>query len=421
MNNTEQRKNKFEIPFSVGSNFDPQLISNISQYNSKGVIKSVFGKLKKDFLGGGRASTFLPEISMKDLEAHIDLCHKNKLEFNYLINPMCLENKELEAETHKQIVHYLDELCNVGIDAITINSPYLCEMIKKQFPHLKVTIGLYAYIHELNLLKRWIELGADEITLAHENNRDFRLLEQMLNYTKGKNVSLRLIANNVCLRLCPYAMMHGTVQSHTSQSGTKIRGDIDYCMVKCLSTKISRVSNFISADWIRPEDLWYYESLAERTGNYNFSIKLVERTKNTEFLTRVVKAYTERSYKGNLLDILLWPKATEMLIDQEKNAEFDVLGKLYDINEYIKYAQIYNLPNIYIDNEKLDGFLNYFVNGTDCDRKICGDSGEKGADICNYCAQWADKVVSYDKAAVESWLCNSEDFQNSLRDSKVYI
>lgn len=69
--------------------------------------------------------------------------------------------------------------------------------------------------------------------------------------------------------------------------------------MKCLSTKIEDMSNLISSDWIRPEDLCYYEKLCEETDNFNLSIKLVERTKSTKFLIRVVEAYARRQYKGN--------------------------------------------------------------------------------------------------------------------------
>ena len=94
----------------------------------------------------------------------------------------------------------------------------------------------------------------------------------MLLYTKGKNVTLRLIANNLCLHMCPYSIMHGTVQGHFSCSDSCSRGDIDYCLMKCLSTKIEDMSNLISSDWIRPEDLCYYEKLCEETDNFNLSI-----------------------------------------------------------------------------------------------------------------------------------------------------
>ena len=194
--------------------------------------------------------------------------------------------------------------------------------------------------------------------VAHHVNRDFKLLKKMLLYTKGKNVTLRLIANNLCLHMCPYSIMHGTVQGHFSCSDSCSRGDIDYCLMKCLSTKIEDMSNLISSDWIRPEDLCYYEKLCEETDNFNLSIKLVERTKSTKFLTRVVEAYARRQYKGNLLDILLWPKSDDMVVKTEPTAEeMKTMAELYNISQMFNYSKIFDLPNIYIDNTKLDGLL----------------------------------------------------------------
>ncbi|AVQ39228.1 hypothetical protein C7M56_11255 [Clostridium botulinum] len=419
---------KYKMKFTIGSNFDRTLIENISKYNKDGSFVSVFGKLKSDFLGGGRASNALPEISMKELKNYIDLCHKNNLEFNYLINPMCMENMELETTTYYKIINYIDKLVSIGIDAITINSPYLCEMIKNRYPELKVTVGLYAYVHDLNLVRRWVNLGADEITLAHNNNRNFNLLRKMLNYTKNKNVNLRLIANNVCLHICPYAIMHGTVQSHASQTGSNTRCDIDYCMMKCLTEKIKNTSNFMSSDWIRPEDVHYYEELCEEVGNYNLSIKLVERTKNTEFLTRVTKAYATRKYEGNLLDILLWPKFEEMLIKEKSNDEIKELVNLYNMDQFEDYLQIFNLPNIKIDNKKLDGFLDKFRYGYDCDEMICAGitSGDNISDkenseiVCNYCSEWAKKVVKYDDNERLRWLKHSGEFNEDLKVGKIF-
>ena len=138
------------LTFDVGTNFDKNLINVIAENNKNNQFSSVFGKLKTDFLGGGRSSAFLPDITMEELRDYIELCHKNKLEFNYLINAMCMENKELEADSHFKIIELLKELDKIGVDAITITSPYLCELIKTQFPRFKVTVGLYAYAFDSN-------------------------------------------------------------------------------------------------------------------------------------------------------------------------------------------------------------------------------------------------------------------------------
>ena len=98
------------LTFDVGTNFDKNLINVIAENNKNNQFSSVFGKLKTDFLGGGRSSAFLPDITMEELRDYIELCHKNKLEFNYLINAMCMENKELEADSHFKIIELLKEL-----------------------------------------------------------------------------------------------------------------------------------------------------------------------------------------------------------------------------------------------------------------------------------------------------------------------
>ena len=56
--------------------------------------------------------------------------------------------------------------------------------------------------------------------------------------------------------------------------------------------------NYLRANWIRPEDLHLYEEL----GYHNF--KIVERNTPTQILLERVKAYAERRYDGNLLDLV---------------------------------------------------------------------------------------------------------------------
>lgn len=264
----------------------------------------------------------------------------------------------------------------------------------------------------------------DERKIAHHVNRDFKLLKKMLLYTKGKNVTLRLIANNLCLHMCPYSIMHGTVQGHFSCSDSCSRGDIDYCLMKCLSTKIEDMSNLISSDWIRPEDLCYYEKLCEETDNFNLSIKLVERTKSTKFLTRVVEAYARRQYKGNLLDILLWPKSDDMVVKTEPTAEeMKTMAELYNISQMFNYSKIFDLPNIYIDNTKLDGFLKKFVDDYACNHKICVSKQNidvTDSNYCSYCSSWVQRAIIYNGEQVEKWIDNCREFEKALDRSEVF-
>lgn len=412
-----------EMKYSLGWNFDPEVIEFLVEQDPKHQIGSVFAKLQEDIIGGGRAANVLPSLSKKQLKKSIELCNRHGIGFNYLLNPMCLGNREMNPSEHKSILKYIDELCNMGISAVTVNSPYLCELIKRRFPDLKVTIGLYAYIYSLQHVKYWESLGADELTLHHRVNRNFDELRRMLTYTKAGTMKLRVIANNVCLHDCPYQINHGCGQAHASQEKDNSKCIyLDYNLLRCNYTKISHPSALIGAEWIRPEDVHYYAQICEETGNENFSIKLLERTKTTDFLKRVITAYLTEQYDGNLLDILTWgtSKNTQNVdtVDVYKKA---VKGR-YNIASLKRYEKVFSLPPIRIDNRSLDGFLEKFWKGYDCDKCICGagQCGNATTDYCQYCETWAQKAVTYEDASYQEWIRLADHVLDDFNTSRFF-
>lgn len=421
---------RFKMKLQIATNFDRRLVEEIVKCNDSGVVASVYGKLRKDLIGGGRSSMILPEVSMEELKAYIALCHKNRLKFNYVINALCMSNREFQVGFHKKILKFISRLVDAGVDSVTVNSPYLCELLKSRFDGLHLTVGLNARITTLQHVKYWEGLGADEITLYHDVNRNFGLLESILRYTRNTGTGLRLIANNVCLHECPYQINHSISQSHASQKGHhSSQFNIDYSVLSCTNTKVKNPTTLIAAEWIRPEDIRYYEQLCEKTGNYNLSLKLVERTKSTDFLVRVLKAYTARSYEGNLMDLLNWPKAKENHQVHLFPAYIKMLSELYNFKELLKMKEVSGAPALFVDNKKLDGFLDRFITSFNCRDMVCDDKGWKGrgsgnqgddAPMCSYCRMWAEKAISCDEREVEDWIAKSDDFLQGLKNSRVF-
>lgn len=411
------------MQYTVATNFDHSLINFIKENDLSHQIKSVYGKLPDDILGGGRAALTSPKINLTDLKQYIQLCDQAGLSFNYLLNGLCTGAREIMPDTHHQLLELLYEICNMGVSGVTVASPYLCELIKSQFPTLNVSTSLFTYPHHLQDIQYWVNLGADEITLPHHFNRDFTSLKQVLTHYKNTPVKFRLIANNSCLHYCPYALNHACNLSHQSQtSDSKQILNIDYNLLKCKSTQIKTPGALLASEWIRPEDVRYYTDLCEETGNFNLSLKLVERTKDTAFLKSVVQAYLSESYKGNLLDILNWPSNdnTATGIDRKKNGEKAIrLG--YSLQNYIQYSRCLTLPPFTLDNTKLDGFLEHFIHSNHCQTHLCGlMHTTDSSDTCYYCSSWAKKTIRYDEETVNNWITEAHQVFNNMKTSAIF-
>jgi len=533
--------NTDSISFDVGCNFDYKLFDIIEQADKKHSITSLYGKLKHDGLPGGRTASIVPDFTMDQLKDYVDECKKHDITFNYLINPLSMDQNEVDPVVGKQIREFIHNIYDIGIRAITLNSPILIKYVKNEFPDMFVTLGLYAYPTTIQHIEYWRNWGVDEITLDHCFNRRFDQLRKLLAQYKDTDLHLRVIANNLCLRECPFRLAHGCFVGHSDPD----LFSMDYSLVNCAYKKVVTPTAILTAEFIRPEDVHYYRELAEETGNKHFSIKLIDRTRTTEFLERVIRAYMAEDFDGNLLDIVNWPQAktiatlpgtdkpvgeapTEM--PENAAAPADTQGAPAGAPEgaggpppwatgaggpppwatgaggpppwatgaggpppwatgaggpppwatgaggpppwatgaagpppwstgaggpppwatcaggppmgpppgapkmrwmdmlkpeaMMAYGRTMHLPKIYVDNKKLDGFLEHFVKNNNCDKTLCVndilEGSERPANACSHCSTWAEKVISYDKAEVEQWKVLAKSVLQGIENGTIY-
>lgn len=155
---------------------------------------------------------------------------------------------------------------------------------------------------------------------------------------------------------------------------------------------MSNPVEILKPTFIRPEDIHLYEE----TGVDN--MKLVERSMTTDAFARIVKAYTVRSNDGNLMGPIyglskyiiynnnkyFWKGFKYLLLPSKIN-----LLKAHKLVNQMKTLQNENASpecyDLYIDNKKLDGFIDFFHKGN-CHR----DCNE-----CNYFDKFAAKAISY--------------------------
>lgn len=381
---------------SVACNFDQALIPALAPYP----VYEVYGKLTSDYFGGGRPSFYLPQIGRKELAQYVRLAHQHGVEFNYLLNASTMDNREFTREGQRQIDELLAWLDEIGVDAVTVATIYLLRLVKRRHPRLRVRVSSHRFTDNARKVRFWAEEGADTVVVSEVNiHRELKVLEAMQQAADGK-VALSLIVNNWCRQDCAIAGNHAVTLSSASQRKSK-GYPLDYCSVRCNNIRLNEPVNYVRANWIRPEDLEVYEAL----GYHDF--KIVERNTPTPILLTRVKAYAERRYDGNLLDLVQnYAYPVEAFGGRARDA--------YSYRRLIKYfakpggINLLRLPAligfgkaasmlyprtgpnpVQIDNRALDGFIERFK------REGCM---ELDCESCRYCHRWADKAVKIDPA-----------------------
>lgn len=381
------------MKLSIPTNFDDRLIDSVRGYP----VTELYGKLPLDIIGGGRASYLLSPVSKRHLVHHIQYARKNGIEFNYLLNASCLNNIEFSREGQKKINRFLEFLVTSGVSTVTVAVPYLLKIIKHRFPKIKVKVSVFAFVDNINRALMWEEMGADAITLESLLiNRDFRALKII---REKVNIELQLLANNNCLLFCAMSPYHINTQAHASQKGHRTKGFIlDSCFLHCNIKKYLDPVNYLRSDWIRPEDISIYEQIGYT------SFKLVERNMPTPILVKRVKAYSDRYFNGNLLELI------QNFGHADDERSFYNRGIFWNMKYFLRPWSIYphkllkirrllkttgilsryknKTPIFYIDNRKLDGFMEFFLNNN-CRYISCKN--------CMHCSRFAEKSITIDE------------------------
>ncbi|MHA1915001.1 MAG: U32 family peptidase [Promethearchaeota archaeon] len=296
---------------------------------------------------------------------------------------------EYEPNFHKKLIDHLQWISDVGADYVIVTIPFLMQIIKEQFPNLKIRVSTIAHVNSVNRAKFYESLGADEITPSIMINRDFKTLKNMQKAVKCKIVPL---LTDGCIYQCPFRYYHYNLLGHSSQGDHQLGGNyIDSCILNCSTIKFSNKEEVIKARWIRPEDLSHYEEIGIDT------FKIAGRRMSSEWITRAIKAFSSRKYEGNLVDII---QGFTMSIGIEKDPT----------SKFRQTVDTEPKSKLIIDNTKLDGFIDFFKT-QDC-VSMC--------DECKYCETWAEKAVFFDKKQAPKYVESIQDYLDDLITSREF-
>lgn len=365
------------MKISLATNYEDDLIERIKEYP----IYEIYGKLKNDIIGGGRPDDELKDIETIKFEKHVKLVRKSGIKFNYLLNGSCLANNEQNKEWQKKFKSFLTYLKKIGVNALTVTNPYVMQFVKKYFGnYFTLRVSTFACVDSFERAKYWEDMGADIICADFVKiNRDFKKLKYMVQNLK--HAKIEILVTNSCLKNCPMIFTHTTSLSHASDKSLEKENYEDWSLFYCQEIQNNKNEEYIKSPWVRPEDIKYYEEI----GIEHF--KITERGFPTDELVKRVKAYTDRKYNGNLIDLIqghgyLDKNGEQKLEKAQVNTRKEVYNEIKRVRG-LGQPRIYP-RHIYIDNEKLDGFIEFFVN----------DKCINNCNVCDYCKSISRKVIT---------------------------
>jgi collagenase-like PrtC family protease len=382
----------------VGANWDIAFLDAVKGTS----VDAVFGKLPFDIVGGARPGFVLPQVGRRDVERYIQACHERGIEFSYLLNAPCLGNRQYSKKGYGQLVELLEWIEHAKADAVTIGIPYLIDLVRERFPKLKIKVSTTARVNTVRKAQQYEDMGVEEIIIDEHINREFKTLAAI---RKAVGCNLELILNNICLWQCPYNFEHVNHDGHSSREG-----EDDYCYLQypgylCLYRKLTDPVELLKSPWIRPEDVAQYEEMG-----YD-SFKITERFKRTPLLLEHVRAYEDRKYKGNLLDLFTLPRKgafTPMHLD------YFIKPKHVNIMKVSQLDKVFDLEVrelVHLDNTKLKGFITHFKQ-KDCNQTSCAQ--------CGYCDGVFKRAATVKERELTKAAKKVRDFSNTLISGEIF-
>ncbi|HEX3028853.1 MAG TPA: U32 family peptidase [Clostridia bacterium] len=364
------------MEFMVACNWETDLLDKIDYPG----VKILFGGIPSYSVSSGRPSFMVKNQTREEVKEYIKRIHSKGWKFDYNINSTCMSNMEFSAQGYKKLLEYIEDILELGVDALTVSMPTIMGIINKHFPGTKINVSTFQKVDSVAKAQRFEELGADIIMLSEHVNRDFKLLSAIRKNVKAK---LALIANVGCIYGCPNMHAHANSISHVGARGEKLSVFSEFYQANCLLTRVKDPVEFVKSRWIRPEDVKVYEDIGIDM------LKILERSSSSNTLGERVKAYSERSYDGNIIDLM------GQISNKNRSIYLDLMGGLglrnmEDIQKAGKFFGIFFETSVqdlfYLDNKKIpEDFLQNFMN-RDCSALSC----EK----CNYCRNIADTCMT---------------------------
>jgi collagenase-like PrtC family protease len=280
------------MDFSVPYNNDPEALSEILSLKQVGEnrIREIYLSGPQEYAGSGRITA---ELSISQFADAVRQIHEHGIRVNLLLNATCAGGDWYSPESLDTQMEYLRHAhLELGVEAVTIANPLYISQVRSRFPDLEISASVLGDIDCIQRAVVFSQAGANVITPDVNINRNLEMLSAI---RKAGGAELKLMVNEGCLHKCSFRKFHFNYISHKSRDLGPVEDDVFFG--NCTRLTYGDPSQIFRSCWIRPEDLAKYAGISTY-------FKIVGRTRPKSFLIRTVRAYMQRKWDGNLLEIL---------------------------------------------------------------------------------------------------------------------
>lgn len=281
---------KFTVGYPVLEMDGPTLLDVVTEFRQH--IAEVY------FAWPGVASGRAPasDESAERLRSDLPALRSMGIGLNLLFNASCHGAEAFTRELAARITGIIEQAQAVAeITAITTMSPLIAQVVKKRFPTISVRASVNMRLGTVRALE-YVAHIFDGFVMQREYNRDPARMSELKAWCAREGKSMQILANSGCLSWCAVQSFHDNLVAHEAEvDGSRcFAGPIPgSCWEQYRNPE--KWTRFLANTWIRPEDARRYEPWVSE-------LKLATRMHAN--LRRVVRAYVQGRFAGNLADLL---------------------------------------------------------------------------------------------------------------------
>ena len=239
--------------------------------------------------GGGKAARMHQELKW---------CRQQGIKLDLLFNCNCYGDIAVSQELTNHVAAILEEMGKLGLypDVVTSTSPFIATILRRIAPGIEIRASVNMRMHG-TIGFEYVKDLFDSFYVSREHQRDFGYMKDCAAWAKQNGKKLGMQVNSGCLRECGYQQFHDNLHGHDRQRQSAEGKKLDFQVFLCKKHFANgrNMEDILRGTWIRPEDVSLFEP-------YVSLVKL--STRNVPEPGKIIKAYAERHYDGNLLDLL---------------------------------------------------------------------------------------------------------------------